>query len=268
MLSSLVFAAALSASDAPLDAVTLKAAIQEAKQAPAAAPVGRAFKIAIPFVDGRKRDVPTFQSPARWVYDYKRNQLDLIIGPGEITPANYDQFSPQGLDKLPPLQSFVFDSRQVTDMTGFNIDNRTKAHARANDGLGDGRGDTYELGTRSWLTSFAIAVPYDAHGVSGLPGGMRPLAIHRVESLPQRDLRRFVGHMTLVLEGETTDLGQKPPAFCGGFVGAVTSRGLTDQESFAIRAKQCFVTARIDKVTVLRGNEVLASWPRAPATAD
>lgn len=268
MLGSLLLAAALFADTAPLDAVALKAAIKGAQQQPAVAPVGRAFRIEIPFVDGRKRDVLTFQSPARWVYDYKRDQLDLIIGPGEITALNYDQFSAQGLDKLPPLQSYVFDSRQVTNEINFNIDNNTKARARDNDDLGDGRGDRYERGLRSWVSSFAIAAPYDEKGVSGLPGGMKPLAIHRVENLPQRELRRFVSHMSLVLEGEVTELGQKPPAFCGGFHGGVTSRALTNSESFAIRARQCFVTARIDRVIVMRNDEVLAVWPRSAPAAD
>lgn len=269
MLGSLFLAAALLANPTPLDADGLKAAMQAAQRTQAAAPVGRTFRIEIPFVDGRKRDVPTFQSPARWVYDYKRNQLDLIIGPGEVTSINYDQFAAQGLDKLPPLQSFVFDSSQVTNETSFTIDNKTKAHdARASDPIGHGRGDKYELGARSWLSSFAIATPYDDKGASGLPAGMKPLAIHKVEHLPQRELRRYVSHMTLVLEGEITELGQKPPAFCGGFVGGVTSRSLTDSASFAIRAKQCFVTARIDRITVVRGGEVLASWPRPTPAAD
>jgi hypothetical protein len=268
MLGSILFATALIAADTPLDADDLKAAMQGDRQAGAIAPVGRPFRIEIPFVDGRKRDVRTFQSPARWVYDYKRSQLDLIIGPGEITPINYDQFAPQGLSQLPPLQSFVFDSRQITDMTSFNIDNQTKAQNRANDGLGDGRGDAYEAGTVSRVTSFALAVPYDAKGVSGLPDGMKPLAIHKVPRLPQHELRRFVGHMSLVLEGETTDLGQKPPTFCGAFRGGVQSQVRADREMFSIFSKQCFVTARLTKVTVLRGNEVLASWPRPAAAAD
>lgn len=268
MLGSLILAAALFADAAPLDATGLKAAIKGAQQAPTVAPVGRSFRIEIPFVDGRKRDVMTFQSPARWVYDYKRDQLDLIIGPGEITALNYDQFSAQGLDKLPPLQSYVFDSRQVTNEINFNIDNKTKARDRDNDDLGDGRGDRYERGLRSWVYSFAIAAPYDEKGVSGLPGGMKPSVIHRVENLPQSQLRRFVSHMSLVLEGEVTELGQKPPAFCGGFHGGVTSRALTNSESFAIRARQCFVTARIDRVVVMRNGQALAVWPQPAPTAD
>jgi hypothetical protein len=278
MLGSLTFAAVLStavgALDAaprdapPLDAAQLKAAMQETKEAAKAAQVGRAFRIEIPFVDGRKRDAPTFQSPARWVYDFKHDQLDLIIGPGEVTPSNYDQFAPQGLDKLPPLQSFVFDSRQVTNETAFTIDNRTKAHQMDAGALSDGRGDGQAIGKRSWLYSFAIAVPYDEKGVSGLPTGFKPLSIHKVDHLPQRELRRYVSHMTLVLEGEITDLGQQPPTFCGGFQGGVTSKFMTGDELISLHAKQCFVTARIDKVTVMRGGETLASWPRAPATAE
>lgn len=270
MLGSLVFAAALAAaSDAPLDAATLKAAIQDAKQAPAAAPVGRAFKIAIPFVDGRKRNMPTFQSPARWVYDYKHNQLDLIIGPGEVTSVNYDQFAPQGLDKLPPLQSYVFDSHEVTAETAFTVEQKTKARAPNGDTpMASGRGDAQETGTRSFLSSFAIAVPYDGKGVSGLPAGLKPLAIHKIEHLPQSELRRYVSGMTLILEGQVTELGQQPPAFCGGFKGGVTSKFITADLSISVYAKQCFVTARIDKVTVMRGGEALASWPRAPAAAD
>lgn len=268
MLGGLLFAAALSTSDAPLDTITLKSAMEGARQARAAQPVGRKFRIEIPFVNGRKRNIPTFQSPARWVYDYKHDQLDLIIGPGEVTPTNYDQFAPQGLDKLPPLQSFVFDSHEVTNETSFTIENQTKAHKMEPGTLADGRGDSVDLGTRSWLYSFAIAVPYAEKGVSGLPAGFKPLKIHKVEHLPERELRRYVSRMTLVLEGEITDLGQRPPTFCGGFRGAVTSKLITGDQSISIHAKQCFVTARIDKVTVMRGGEMLASWPQATPSAD
>ena len=270
MLGSLLFAAGLMAAEvSPLDATTLKAAIQDAKQTPAAAPVGRAFKIAIPFVDGRKRNMPTFQSPARWVYDYKHNQLDLIIGPGEVTSVNYDQFASQGLDKLPPLQSFVFDSREATADTLFSVEHQTKARAPNGDTpMASGRGGGLEVGTRSYLYSFAIAAPYDGKGVSGLPSGLKPLAIHKVEHLPQSELRRYVSGMTLVLEGQVTELGQQPPAFCGGFKGAVTSKFITEDQSISVYAKQCFVTARIDRVTVMRGGEALATWPRPPAAAN
>ncbi len=273
MLGSLLFAAALSTATAstdvaPLDATQLKAAMQGTGEAAKVPQIGRTFRIEIPFVDGRKRDAPTFQSPARWVYDFKHDQLDLIIGPGEVTPINYDQFAPQGLDKLPPLQSFVFDSHQVTNETAFTIDNKTKAHQMAPGALSDGRGDGQAMGKRSWLYSFAIAVPYDEKGASGLPTGFKPLSIHKVDHLPQRELRRYVSHMTLVLEGEITDLGQRPSTFCGSFRGGVTSKFMTGDELISLHAKQCFVTARIDKVTVMRGGETLASWPRAPAIAD
>lgn len=269
MLGSFVFAAALAASSTPLDAASLKGAMLDAKKAAAAAPVGRAFRIEIPFVNGRKRDMPTFQSPARWVYDYKTNRLDLIIGPGEVTSINYDQFAAQGLDKLPALQSYVFDSHEVTAETAFNVEHKTKARSpNGNTPMASGRGDGQEAGTRSFLSSFAIAVPYDGKGVSGLPTGLKPLAIHKVEHVPQRELRHYVSGMTLVLEGHVTELGQQPPAFCGGFNGAVTSKFITEDKSISVYAKQCFVTASIAKVTVMRGGETLASWPRAPAAAD
>lgn len=268
MLGGLFLTGALMAASAPLDTASLKTAMQEVKTAPADTLTGQAFRITIPFVNGRKRNMPTFQSPARWVYDYKTNRLDLIIGPGEVTSANYDQFAAQGLDKLPPLQSYVFDSREVTNETSFTVDNQTTARSRAVDGVGDGRGDGVQLGVRSWLYSFALAVPYDDEGLSGLPAGLKPLAIHKVEHLPEGELRRYVNGMTLVLEGETTDLGQKPPMFCGGFRGAVTSKFITGDTSIAFHAKQCFVTARITKVTVMRGGETLASWPHAPVAAD
>ena len=270
MLGSIAFAAALMASQAePLNAAALKAAMESAKQAPAAAPIGRAFRIAIPFVDGRKRNMPTFQSPARWVYDYKRNQLDLIIGPGEVTPLNYDQFAPQGLDRLPALQSFVFDSRETRVETAFSVENKTKARAlNSVTPMSSGRGDGMTAGVRSYVYSYGLAVPYDGKGMSGLPAGMKPLAIHKVENLPQGELRRYVNGMALVLEGEITELGQQPPTFCGAFKGGLTSRFITGDDLISVQSKQCFLTARIDKVTVVRGGEALASWPRPPAGTD
>lgn len=268
MLGSILFAAALAASDGPLDADHLKAAMQDARESPAAAPVPRSFRIQIPFVDGRKRNMPTFQSPARWVYDYKRNQLDLIIGPGEVTAINYDAFSQQGLDKLPSLQSFVFDSREITMANDFTVPNRTRAQELPAGSIGSSRGDTIEFGVRSRVSSFAIAVPHEDNGVSSLPKGFKPLNIHKVKGLPQGELRRYVQGLTLVLEGQTTNLGQKPPMFCGGFQGGVTSRFTTGDKLISIYSKQCFVTARIDAVTVMRGNQILATWPQPAAAAD
>ena len=143
MLGSIGFALALSANTVALDAVALKQAMETASAAPATAAgpaVGQSFRVEIPFVDGRKRNMATFQSPARWVYDYRREQLDLIIGLGEITPANYDGFAPQGLDRLPPLQTFVFNSREMKTQTLFSLDEHrlTEARAIAREGAIDG----------------------------------------------------------------------------------------------------------------------------------
>lgn len=278
MLGSLLFAAAIMVSpprlpdaqatvgEAPprppgaFDKAALRQAMEGSQAAPAA---GQTFRIEIPFVDGRKRNMPTFQSPARWVYDYRREQLDLIIGLGEITPVNYDGFDAQGLDKLPPLQTFVFDSRESRTQSLFNVENATRGSDMKAGQESGYRGYGLVMGDRSRVSSFGLAAPYAENGPSALPRGFRPLSIHSIKQLPTRQLKSVVDRLILVIEGETTDLGQRPPVFCGQWKGNLRARQINDTLLVAVDANQCFVTARITKVTVMgRAGAVLASWPR------
>lgn len=273
MLGSMLFAAAISAGAARLPGPPMagaagpvldKAALRQAMAGSGPAPaIGQSFRIEIPFVDGRKRNMPTLQSPARWVYDYRREQLDLIIGLGEITSVNYSGFEAQGLDRLPPLQTFVFDSRELRTETLFNAENATRgSEIKAGQESGY-RGYSLGLGHRSKVSSFGLAAPYTENGPSALPQGFRPLSIHSVKNLPARQLRSVVDRLTLVIEGETTDLGQTPSVFCGQWKGNLKARQINDTLSVAVDSNQCFVTARVTRVTVMgRESTVLASWPR------
>ena len=263
MLGSLVVSASiLTASLPPLDKVALREAMRTDRGAPGVAPpAGRLFRIEVPFVNGAKRTMSTFQSPARWVYSYKRGQLELIIGLGQITPANYDRFALQGLDKLPPLQTLVFDSQEVRMETLFELDNEASLQSPLN--RNSASGYTQTLGDRTKVYSFGVATPYVENGPSGLPTGFLPLNIHKIENVRQRDLQYLVKPLRLVIEGETTALGHGSSVFCGAWAGSLHAGHVNDLKLLAVDARQCFMSARLTRITVVgRKDVVLASWPR------
>ena len=247
MIGSLVAAAALLGSNPSgvLDGGDLRGAMKASRSEPAAAPLpGRRFRISIPFVDGRKRDMKTFQSPAR--YEYKDGALRVIIGLGQITPDNYDQFRQQGLKGLPPLQSVFFGATQLRDEVFFRKQLKS-------DGYSEDRG------VRNVTTVYGLAVPY-ADGQSALPPKFQPLMTYQTR-LTSRGYRAMVDGMTLVLEGEVTALGQNPETFCGDYSGQLAADDVTQTTKFTVTSHQCFVTARIDKVTVQTSDRTaLASW--------
>jgi hypothetical protein len=262
MLASLAFAAAVSATPL-LDRSDLRHSMEAARSAPAAAPrAGEKFRVSLPFVDGEKRNMRTFQSPARWTYDFKHQTLELTIGLGEISQANYDRFAPQGLDKLPPLQTFVFDTAERTQRTIFKDDHRyTDAGERVKGKDTGWIGYTMISGNASTVSSYGLAAPFVEGGPSALPAGFRPLTIHRMKMQP-KEVRSMVETLSLIVEGETTDLGQTPSVFCGAWSGLLQASQVNDKLNIAVKADQCFVTAKINRVLVIGRDGVLASWPR------
>jgi hypothetical protein len=262
MLGSFVIAAAMAATPL-LDKSDLRQTMEAARSSPAGAPgVGQKFRISLPFVDGEKRNMRTFQSPARWTYDFKHQTLELTIGLGELSQANYDRFAPQGLDKLPPLQTFVFDSAERTQRTVFKDDHRYNASGERVKGKDTGwMGYTMVSGEASTVSSYGLAAPFVEGGPSALPAGFRPLTIHRMKMQP-KEVRSMVESLSLVVEGETTNLGQTPPVFCGAWSGLLQASQINDKLNIAVKANQCFVTAKINRVLVIGRDGVLASWPR------
>ena len=262
VLGSLAFAAMISAGPI-LDRADLRHAMEAARSAPAAAPpAGQRFRFTLPFVDGEKRNMRTFQSPARWTYDFTHQTLELSVGLGEISPDNYDHFAPQGLDKLPPLQTVVFDATERTKHVIFKEEHRLAASGEPVKGFDEGwMGYTLIDGRASTVSSYGLAAPFVEGGVSALPAGFRPLNIQRIK-MQSREARALVDNLTLVVEGETTDLGQTPSVFCGAWSGRLLAPQINDKLHIQVKADQCFVTAKITKIMVMGPNGVLASWPR------
>jgi len=254
MISGLLAAAAMTAAT-PLtsqthdafDGANLRGAMEAARKAPGSTPLnGKPFRIAIPFVDGRKRDMKTFQSPARWTYDYRRHVLKVIIGLGELSSANYDRFDKQGLQALPPLQTVFFDADEIHRDVFIHKYQRERNYSE-------------EAALASIITNYGLAVPYAA-GASALPARFEPLMIYETR-LDPRDLRARVKGLTLVVEGHVTALGQRPEVFCGDYNGTLGAQGPTDVLKLVVTAHQCFVTAEIDRVSVIdHGNNPVTAW--------
>ena len=254
MIGGLLAAAALTATapaPAPgvMDGPALRDAMESARRAPAADLVGRHFQISIPFVDERKRTMKVLQSPARWRYDFSRSELTLMIGLGQISAQNYNHFDDQGLKALPTLQTAFFDGSELRSQTTVEtMDHDTK---------------TQEVGVRSIVTNYGLAIPY-ADGVSALPPRFEPFMVQKLK-MDQQTYHRLIRGMTLVLEGSVTDLGQKPAVFCGSYDGrlAAPDPRIDDTVRMLVTARQCFATAKIDHAAVLGTNGVVvATWPK------
>lgn len=273
-MSGLLFAALLFATDAPpLDQQSLRQAMIEAA-ADAQAPrlTGRRFRLTQPFVEEQPRKYAIFKRSARWLYDRRRGTLVTSVGLGEITERNFDAFAQSGLTALPPLQSFFFavetHKGQPMDANGRPMGLMAPS---APVGMTPGRAPppsiSYQLADSTNAVSFGLAAPYEENGPSALPAGMAPLEVSQARG--RRDhAERFAKDLVLVVEGEITDLGQKPQVFCGGYRGALTFKELTGYTPNWIKDRQCFVTARIDRVQVMRGEAVLSEWPKTAKAAD
>ncbi|USQ96316.1 hypothetical protein [Caulobacter sp. RL271] len=256
-----------------LDQQSLRQAMVEAA-ASAAAPslTGRRFRLTTRFVEEKPRKYGIFKQSGRWLYDKRTGSLVTSIGFGEITERNFGSFKNSGLQVLPPLQSFFFDVEthrgQPLDAEGRPIGLMAPSAAI---GMTPGRAPppsiSYQLADSTKAISFGLAIPYEENGPSALPAGMAPLEVSQARG--RRDhAERFARDLTLVVEGEITDLGQKPQVFCGGYRGALTFKEITGYTPNWIKDQQCFVTARIDRVQVMRGETVVSAWPKAAKAAD
>lgn len=273
-MSGLLLAFALLAADAPpLDEQGLRQAMVEAAADPGAPPLaGRRFRVVTRFVEEKPRNYGIFKQSGRWLYDRRRKMLITSVGLGEITDRNFDAFRESGLAALPPLQSLFFNvdtwRGQPLDAKGRPVGLMTTASRM---GMTPGRASppkfSYQLSDSTRAVSFGLAVPYEENGPSALPAGMAPLEVSQARG--RRDhAERFARDLTLVVEGEITALGQKPQVFCGGYRGALTFKEMTGATPNWIKDRQCFVTARIDHVQVMRGGKEVSAWPKGPKEAD
>ncbi|MDB5457920.1 MAG: hypothetical protein JWP92_3505 [Caulobacter sp.] len=250
-ISAQILALALAASPEVLDAGDLGQIIEQRATEPAAALAGRRFRISIPVVDGDRRNLRTYQSPARWRYDFASQSLDITIGLGQITAQNYDGYGPQGLGRLPPLQTAFFSTRE----------RRAPITLRR---LTPGGGDITNIGVSSVAVSHGLAVPFDGAGVSGFPPGFQPLMTYRAK-LPRRALKAAVDGLQLVLEGELTSLADNPPLLCGSFRGGLQAKAVTGDTQILLRDRQCFLTARVVRATLTRGSgHAFMTWEDRP----
>lgn len=251
MFSALVLSLFLaSGSSEMLDTEGLKSAIQSARSPSVdrgAALNGRRFRVTVPVRYGDRQNLKTYKAPARWRYDFKTSELEITIGLGEISAANYDQFDAQGLDKLPALQTTYFDVEERKVTTAFETKEANK----------DVKAD---IGIRSLGASYGIATPYPRAGEVGFPTGFEPLMIARVK-VEGANLNRTVDGMTMVVEGEVTPLAAGGPVFCGQFNGNLLALNITGDKRKYLQDKQCFVTARIDRVSLYAGKNSLFKNP-------
>lgn len=271
MLALLLTGAVLAADAPPLDAQALRRAMAEAATRPdAAALTGKRFRLITPFVEERARRYAAIKQSGRWMYDRRKGALITSVGFGEITDRNFQGFAQSGLTPIPPLQSFFFD---VDVARGPTVDADGRQFFRmipSNKAMPTG-GQTsitsFSLADSAKAVSFGLAIPYVENGASALPEGMRPLEVSLARG--RRDnAERFARSLNLVIEGEITDLGQKPQVFCGGYRGSMTFKEVTGETPTWVTDRQCFVTARIDRVQVMRGETVLSEWPKPPKPAD
>jgi len=276
-MPGLLLAAALLAADAPpLDGQSLRQAMIEATSNPSASSLtGRRFRLVTRFVQEKPRKYGIFKQSGRWLYDRRTGTLITSVGLGEITDINFLGYKQSGLAALPPLQSFFFE---VDTFRGPPLDAAGRPisllipSTRIGGGLGSpgmakSPNTNFEQADTTKAVSFGLAVPYVEQGPSALPAGMAPLEVSQARG--RRDhAERFARELTLVVEGEITDLGQKPQVFCGGYRGAVTFKEMTGYTPTWIKDQQCFVTARIDRVQVMRGETVVSEWPKGAKPAD
>lgn len=251
MLSALALSMFLASGAAEtLDSDQLKTAIQTASASPSdrgAALNGRRFRVSMPVRYGDRQNLKTYKAPARWRYDYKNSELEITIGLGEISASNYDQFDAQGLGKLPALQTTYFDVEERKIPTSFES-------KEAN------REVTTEIGIRSLGASYGIATPYPRAGEVGFPKDFEPLMIARVK-VEGANVNRTVDGMTMVVEGEVTPLADGGTVFCGKYNGNLLALNITGDKRKYLQDKQCFVTAKIDRVSIYAGKNSLFKNP-------
>lgn len=269
-MPGLLLAAYLIAADAPpLDQKGLRQAMAEAAVNSAApALTGRRFRLVQTFVEEGPNRYRAFKSSAQWLYDRHTQTLTTAVGLGEISERNFRAFQQSGLQNLPPLETLFFD---VVVHPGPPMDVQGRPVALVAPKLIPGKPPppeaNYEASDTAYSVSFGLAIPYVENGPSALPLGMTPLEVSRAHGVEDQ-ARSLARDLVLVVEGEITDLGQTPKVFCGGYDGAITFKDVNGYAPTWVKDRQCFVTARIDRVQVMRGAAVLSSWPKAAKAAD
>ncbi len=249
MLGILLIALLASPDAAPLDGPALRQAMEATVASQdASALVGKRFRVVVPFTDQRRLKYKAFKQAARWSYDSRKKLMTTTIGLGEITDQNFDAFKVNKLDAAPPLQTLYFE---------IDANNQPK-HFRSESW---GQGYTTNLGERARAASFGLAIPYREGGPSALPEGFSPVVASQLTG-SKRDADRWAGSMSVIFEGEVADLGVKPQVFCGAYRGVITAKDVTGYTPIMVQDHQCFVTARVDRIMVVRRGAVLAQWPK------
>lgn len=233
-----------------LDAASLRQAMETAaKTHDVSALAGRRFHLIVPFTNPKTSKYPAFKQVAQWRYDSDRKAMVTAIGLGEITDRNFADFKAMKLDALPPLQSLYFD---------VDADRRPMSFVTRNynDKL-------TESGFQTKAVSYGLAIPFKEGGPSAMPEGFLPLSVSLTKG-SSGQASRWAAGMIVVFDGQITDAG-KNGVFCSDYNGQVGVDEATGQTRVAVQDRQCFVTARIDQVKVVRDGKVLADWRQAPS---
>jgi hypothetical protein len=250
MLGALLVSLLAPADAGALDAPGLKKAMETAAQTRDVSTLaGRKFHIIVPFANPKTSKYPAFKHVAQWRYDPDRKAMVTAIGLGEITEKNFADFKAAKLDALPPLQSLYFD----VDADRRPMNFLTKDH-------------DYELSESGFSTkavSYGLAIPFMEGGPSAMPEGFLPLTVSLTKG-SSVDASRWAAGMIVVFDGEITDAG-KNGVFCSEYNGQVGVDEVTGQIRVAVEDQQCFITARINRVKVVREGEVLADWRNPPS---
>lgn len=253
MFGAFLALALAGASPEVLESKDLIQAIDQVIADPAATPnlTGKRFRVILPVGTDKQPTLRNFQSPARWRYSRGDGVLEISIGLGEITAANYDQFAKQGLADAPPLQTAYFQTLEHRRPISFRTETLT--------------GTTLDAGDRRKAVSYGLAAAYSADGAtSDLPKNFQPAMAYRTK-MAANLVRNVTDGMTLELDGEVIDLAGKPNILCGDFVGAVKTSEVTGATPIQILDKQCFVTSRITAAVIRNGTGiVLAKWGSPP----
>lgn len=250
MFGALLFSLLAAPRAGALDASGLRQAMETAAQThDASALVGRKFHIIVPFANPKTSKYPAFKQTAQWRYDSDRKAMVTAIGLGEITDRNFDGFKSARLDALPPLQSLYFD---------VNAGRRPVTILRSTQ-----NGETRDAGFETRAISFGLAIPFKEGGPSAMPEGFLPLMTSLTPG-SSAQASRWAAGMIVVFDGEITDPA-KTGVFCSSYHGQIGVNEVTGQTQLAVEDDQCFVTARLDRVQVIRDGVTLADWRKPPA---
>jgi hypothetical protein len=252
MFGALLFSLLASSHAGALDADGLKQAMETAAQThDASALVGRKFHIVTPFANPKTSKYPAFKQTAQWRYDDDKKAMVTAIGLGEITDKNFEDFKAAKLDALPPLQSLYIDVDAHSRPATFRRDlPQVDAYA-------------YDAGRSTKAASFGLAIPFKVGGPSAMPEGFLPLMTSIVPG-SSAQASRWAAGMIVVFDGEIIDPA-KTGVFCSSYHGQVGVDEITGQTRVAVDDDQCFITARIDRVQVIRDGQVLADWRKPPS---